>query len=78
MTDGYEGYNAIALSKLYAIEQQHKESDSATRHQARQEQSLPLLQQFKAWLDKTQHGILPKGKLGELRQRSLWPHRCDF
>ncbi len=105
MTDGYEGYNAIAsqsgithlccmvhlrrkfieaqkalppnaksgkidialsyIAKLYAIEQQHKESDSTTRHQARQEQSLPLLQQFKAWLDKTQHGVLPKGKLGE-------------
>jgi len=58
----------IALSyiaKLYAIEQQHKESNSTTRHQARQEHSLPLLQQFNAWLDKTQHGVLPKGKLGE-------------
>ncbi len=105
MTDGYEGYNAIAqqsgvthlcclvhlrrkfieaqkalpanaksgkvdiaisyIAKLYAIEQQHSQSDSTTRHQARQEQSLPLLQQFKAWLEKTQQGVLPKGKLGE-------------
>jgi len=53
------------IAKLYAIERQHEESDRDTRHQARQELSKPLLEKFKAWLDKTQKEVLPKGKLGE-------------
>ncbi len=53
------------FAKLYAIEQQHKNSDSETRYHARQQHSLPLLLQFKNWLDQTQANVLPKGKLGE-------------
>lgn len=56
------------IAKLYAIERQYEESDSNTRHQARQEQSKPLLEKFKIWLDKTQEEVLPKGKLGEAIQ----------
>ena len=53
------------IARLFAIEQQHKESDCDTRYRARQDSSQKILQQFKAWLDKTQEEVLPKGKLGE-------------
>ena len=53
------------IARLFAIEQQHKESDCDTRYRARQDSSQKILQQLKAWLDKTQEEVLPKGKLGE-------------
>jgi len=110
MTDGYEGYNAIAqhegvehlccwahvrrkfveaqraqpkskkiknntiskadmainyIGKLYGIEQRNHEADTATRYQQRQQDSVPLLNQLRAWLDKTLTTVLPSGKLGE-------------
>ncbi len=113
MTDGYEGYNAIAqqdgvehlccwahvrrkfveaqraqpksknvknnavskadmvinyIGKLYGIEQRNNAADIATRHQYRQQESVPLLYQLRAWLDKTLATVLPSGKLGEALQ----------
>lgn len=113
MTDGYEGYNAIAqqdgvehlccwahvrrkfveaqraqpkskhakssavgkadmalnyIGKLYGIEQRCRGGEVATRHQIRQQESVPLLQQLRAWLDKTLGTVLPSGKLGEALQ----------
>jgi transposase len=53
------------IARLYAIERQHEECDSDTRLRARQEQSKPLLEKFKVWLDKAQKEVRPKGKLGE-------------
>ena len=113
MTDGYEGYNAIAqqegiehlccwahvrrkfveaqraqpkskntkssavgkadmalnyIGKLYGVEQRSNVADAATRHQHRQQESVPLLDQLRAWLDKTLSTVLPSGKLGEALQ----------
>jgi transposase len=113
MTDGYEGYNAIAqqdgiehlccwahvrrkfveaqraqpkskntkssavgkadmalnyIGKLYGIEQRCHDDNIETRHQTRQQESVPLLNQLRAWLDKTLSTVLPSGKLGEALQ----------
>jgi len=118
MTDGYEGYNAIAagdgithlccwaharrkfveakraqpkpkgaaktgkvdvalnfISKLYGIEQGLRDSDRETRYRIRQQDSVPVLNQLRAWLDKSLETVLPKGKLGEALQylHKYWP-----
>jgi transposase len=58
----------IALStigKLYSIERRIKNEPAEVRYRTRQEESLPLLGQLRAWLDKTLHSVLPKGALGK-------------
>ena len=35
------------------------------RYQIRQQESLPVLEQLRTWLDKTLHSVLPKGALGK-------------
>ena len=103
MTDGYDGYNALArtegierlacwahvrrrfveavrvqpkgkrgkadeavalIGKLYGIEREHKDSTDEARHLARQQDSLPVLAQLQAWLQKTQPGVTPRSALG--------------
>lgn len=55
---------AIAfIQKLYAVEKPIKNADTETRLKARQENSLPILTKFKAWLDK--QNVNPSSKLGE-------------
>jgi transposase len=120
MTDGYEGYNAIAqqggikhlccwahvrrkfveaqraqpkskqaksaavgkadmalnyIGKLYGIEQRGVNDDMVARYRRRQHESMPLLQQLRAWLDKTLDTVLPSGKLGEALNylHKYWP-----
>nr|WP_225736201.1 MULTISPECIES: IS66 family transposase [Halomonas] len=55
----------VALShirKLYAVEKAANELSDAERYRVRQEKSLPLLNAFKAWLDKNTSKVL-KGSL---------------
>ncbi|MBI5450153.1 MAG: IS66 family transposase [Gammaproteobacteria bacterium] len=118
MTDGYEGYNALAacdglthlccwahvrrkfieaqraqpktkgaaktgkvdaalnyIGKLYGIERSLKDVDAAGRYRARQQQSVPVLEQLRLWLDQTRDSVLPTGKLGEALQylHKYWP-----
>jgi hypothetical protein len=63
------------IGKLYGIEQRSRDGDAATRYQARQQESVPLLQQLRLWLDKTLSTVLPSGKLGEALQylHKYWP-----
>jgi transposase/uncharacterized coiled-coil protein SlyX len=104
MSDGYEGYNAVAAQsgiehlccmvharrgfrnaqraqprgytgradegieffrKLYRIEGQIREADIDTRYRTRQAQSLPVLQQLRAWLDDALPEVNPEGTLGK-------------
>lgn len=51
------------VQKLYAIEKQAKEQAPDIKQQTRQENSLPVLNKFKSWLDK--QNVNPKSKLGE-------------
>jgi transposase len=56
---------AVALiGKLYGIERKYKDATDDERYLARQAQSLPILAELRAWLDKTQPVVLPKSALG--------------
>ena len=52
------------IGKLYRIERDTKESSDAERHLARQQHSIPLLDQLKNWLAKTRPEVTPKSALG--------------
>ena len=53
------------IRKLYALEKHIAEQPPNEKYQARQEQAKPILEQLRAWLDKTLHSTLPKGLLGK-------------
>ena len=53
------------IQKLYRIEKQIKALSDEEKYHARQTQSLPLLNQFKQWLDKSAGQVLPKTALGK-------------
>lgn len=56
------------IGKLYGVEQCNSVVDTETRYQHRQQESVPLLNQLRTWLDKTLTTVLPSGKLGEALQ----------
>ena len=53
------------INKLYGIERDLKEASAEQRHQGRQQHSLPLLAQLKAWLEKTQPQVTAQNALGK-------------
>ena len=53
------------IQQLYAIERQIKDKTPEEKYKIRQEKALPLLNKFKAWLDKSSLHITPKSKMGE-------------
>ncbi|HGT3364540.1 TPA: IS66 family transposase, partial [Pseudomonas aeruginosa] len=53
------------INKLYGIERDHQDSSDLERHAARQQRSLPILGQLKAWLDKTQPQVSAQNALGK-------------
>lgn len=53
------------INKLYGIERDLKDTCEAERLAARQQHSLPLLGQLKAWLDKTQPQVAGQTALGK-------------
>lgn len=119
MTDGYDGYNAVAkregiehlscwaharryfveaarvqtkcmqgkadeairfIAKLYQVEKEHRTSTTEIRHQARQQSSLPILNELRHWLEKTLPTIPPKSKLGEALAylKRYWPRLIRY
>ena len=65
---GKTGRADIALgmiNKLYGIERGLKDANDEQRHHGRQQHSLPLLTQLKAWLDKTQPQVTAQNALGK-------------
>ena len=52
------------IGKLYRIERDYQDTSDAERYQARQQQSRPILDQLKAWLEKTLPQVPPKSALG--------------
>ena len=65
---GKTGRADIALgmiNKLYGIERGLKDASDEQRHHGRQQHSLPLLAQLKAWLDKTQPQVTAQNALGK-------------
>lgn len=59
------------IQKLYRIEKQIKGLSVEERYRIRQEQSVPLLGQFKVWLDKSAPNVLPKSLLGNALNYAL-------
>ncbi len=53
------------IKNLYAIEHRIRDRPPDERHRIRQAESLPVLEQLRAWLDKTRPNILPSSTLGE-------------
>jgi hypothetical protein len=65
---GKTGRADIALgmiNKLYGIERELKDVSDEQRHHGRQQHSLPLLAQLKAWLEKTQPQVTAQNALGK-------------
>jgi transposase len=77
--DGYQGYAktlAILVACMAHMRRKFVEAETAQEKQAiRQQQSLPLLNQFKDWLDKSALHVPPKTALGKALAYSLnqWP-----
>jgi hypothetical protein len=63
------------IRKLYRIETALKVKPVQETHEARQQQSLPLLEQLKDWLDKSALQVPPKSAIGKAIAYSLrqWP-----
>ena len=53
------------INKLYLVERQARGLDPIQRHQLRQDQALPVVDQLEAWLTKTLPRVAPKTKLGQ-------------
>ena len=80
-----KGLAKIAMQffkSLYKIEREAKDKHMSAeeRFTLRQQKSMPLLNEFKAWLDKMQPTVLPKSPLGKAMQYTLnlWPGLTRF
>ena len=68
------------IAKLYRIEKGIKGLPANEKKAVRQEKSLPLLNDFKKWLDKSILQVLPKSAIGKAIQYSLnqWDKLCGY
>jgi len=63
------------IQKLYRLETKIKDKTPEEKHRIRQAEAIPLLTQFKDWLDKSALHVPPKTALGKAISYSLnqWP-----
>ena len=68
------------IQKLYRIEKEIKDKTAEEKQRIRKEQSEPLLEQFKTWLDKSAQHMLPKSAIGKAISYSIrqWPRLTRF
>lgn len=68
------------IQKLYRLEQQIRDLPPDERHARRQAEAIPVLDTFKAWLDKSAAQGLPKSKMGQAVQYCLnqWPKLLGY
>jgi len=68
------------IGKLYQIERTVRGEAPEQRHAIRQEQSRPVLDKIKSWLDDKAPRALPKGLLGKAIHYTLelWPQLNTF
>ncbi|EWH08041.1 transposase, partial [Catenovulum agarivorans DS-2] len=59
------------IQKLYRVEIKIKGKTAAQKQNIRQKDTVPLLEQYKRWLEKSLLNTLPKSKLGEAINYSL-------
>ena len=70
-----DGRRAAALlemvQQLYAVEDQAKTMDDEPRRQLRQQQSVPILQSIKRWIDEQLPLVLPRSPMAQAMQYTL-------
>lgn len=74
-------HQAIAfIKRLYRIETQIRHTSDAERLAMRQEKSLPILNEFKIWLDEQANAVLPKSAMGNAVHYTLknWTALCRY
>lgn len=65
-TDPARAHQALGfIARLYAIERHCAKCTAEQRQAARQTHALPILTQFKTWLDEHASRVLPKSPIGE-------------
>lgn len=62
---GRADWAVLHIQKLYRIESKIKDMTSEEKLAIRQEKSVPLLNEFKKWLDKTVNQVAPKTAIGK-------------
>jgi hypothetical protein len=61
----------VFIKELYRIEKEWRAVDAETRVAVRQAESLPILEDFKAWLEEESRRVLPKSPIGIAIQYTL-------
>ena len=71
-TDGRRAAQMLEMVRqLYAVEDQAKALDNDARSQLRRQQSVPILQSIKRWLDEQLPLILPRSPMAQAMQYTL-------
>ncbi len=63
-THGHANQAVAMIGKLYGIEREHKDSTIEVRYAARQEKSIPVLNELRDWMEKMLPIVPPKSALG--------------
>ena len=68
------------IKRLYRIKRQIRSLSDEQRLQQRQAHAIPILQEFKVWLDIQANAVLPKSALGNAVQYTLknWEALCRY
>jgi len=71
-SDAARSHQALAYyAQLYEIERHAKDQEEAQRRHMRQDLAVPILNQFRCWLDGQRAEVLPKSPLGEALHYAL-------
>ena len=63
-THGHADQAVAMIGKLYCVEREHKDSPLEVRYAARQEKSVPVLNELHDWMEKLLPMVPPKSALG--------------
>ena len=65
-SDALRSHQALAYYRqLYELERHAKDFSDAQRHQMRQDLAVPIMAQFRTWLEAQRPEVLPKSPMGE-------------
>ena len=63
-THGHADQAVAMIGRLYGVEREHKDATMDARYAARQEQSIPVLNELHDWMEKLLPKVPPKSSLG--------------
>jgi transposase len=61
---GHANQAVAMIGELYHVERLYQNADDETRQLARQQQSIPILDKLRTWIDDLLPGVMPKSALG--------------